>query len=111
MTNEEKFEQIFGISVDEADYFFWRGVYEKHNYKKYKAILRGRGNEKQYDEKTGMRRPWSDTIYAELVVYASNKKEAREKAIKALGNKYRRWEGSNRPIYALDIVKEQEHNE
>lgn len=109
MTNEEKFKQVFGISTNEIDFGFWLEDYKKHNYKKYRAILRGRANETRYDEEKEVVRPWSDTIYAEITVYASNKKEAREKAIEALGDKYCRWHGSNYPIYALDIVKEQEH--
>lgn len=44
-----------------------------------------------------------------IYVYAQNKADARRIAIEELGDKYRRYRLSNRPMYALDIevVKEE----
>ena len=89
MTNREKFKSVFGVSVEDLSEINWDSSYRKQ--KQYLVNMKDYGNEK-----------WART-HEWIYVVASNKTDARKKAIEQLGSKYRRYLGSGRPMYALEI--------
>jgi len=93
MTNREKFIRIFGVSFEEFDQETLDCKYAKA--RTYKATL---------SSWMFWREPL--TIY----VNALNKKQARKKAIIALGEEYSRYRGSGQPKYKLTIERMHEED-
>lgn len=90
-TNREKFIEVFGINPIRIDEIDWDKPYAKC--KTYHALLTGGKN-------------WgSDRIIGECYIQARSLKEARAMAIDVLGNKYKRYVGSNKPMHKLTIER------
>ena len=89
MTNAEKFKAIFGIDVENIEEINWDALY--HKQKKYCAIM--------YDR-------WHTQEIVQVI--ATNKADARKKAINKLGSKYSRFIGSGKPIYSLKVEEAEE---
>ena len=98
MTNREKFKSVFGVDYSCIDFNkIADNAYGK--LKKYKVRM--------YECHTNRKHgpyPWDkdDRI---VYVYASNSKNARTNAISILGEAYKVYEHSNRPIYALEVTE------
>ena len=94
MTNQKKFEEVFGFPYSHLKELPKVWLFEEYKKcKHYKAIM--------CDRKKVV-----DVFY----VYAKNKKDARNKAIEILGNRYARFSGSGVPIYSLKIWPAEEND-
>ena len=109
MTNREKFIKTFGIDITEIESIDWGRTYSK--YKEWCFILYDRVWDREgvndITRKTKLNKVEKEIC--RVTVIAPTEKIAREKAIKAFGNKYQRYE-SNRPLYFIKRL-ENEQNE
>ena len=94
MTIAEKFKAVFGIEFHEMDEYMLIKPYRKQ--KLYAYTL--------FDDPHGRCRKAIAIGY----VHAGSLKEARKTAIDELGNKYKRYSGSEWPMYALKIEEVKE---
>ena len=96
MTNREKFFNVFKIYPEQINEVDWDEKYHTRN-----------GLQVYECEYTYV--PSDPYIFEEFTevfeVVAGSAEEARKKAIKKLGPKYRRYLGSGRPMYPLYVKK------
>lgn len=95
MTNQKKFEEVFGFPYSHLKELPEVWLFEEYKkYRCYKVTFYDRFFNEVRIKKT-------------LSVYAESKKAAREKAICELGREYRRF-SSGRPEYFLKIEREED---